>query len=816
MHALLHEIRIALRSLRRRRAAALVVIGTMAVAIAATTTMLSVVNAAILRPLPFHEPERLVFAQGFVGREQALRGLSFLETVDWRTMSRAFDGLAAYGDISLNVADAGMEPVRAQAEIVSADFFQVLGARAALGRTFLPEEDRVPDAHPVAVIGHDLWQSRFVGRRDIVGRSITINSRPFTVVGVMPPGFSGLTFDSEVWIPMMMVSVMRDPATLETRASRWLRTVGRVKPGLAVTDAQRDLDRVTAALSVQYPATNTDRGARVRALHEWYLGDIRTLLLALFGAVGFLLLIACANVISLQLVSAAARRREMALRVALGAGRRRLMRQLLTEGMVLASIGAAGGVLLAIWGIEALVPLVPEGLLPAYARVTIDGRVLAGTALLTVLAGVAFGLAPGLVKTRRDLVTALKEGAPSAAGGLGSIGRARAQHLLVVGEMALALVLLAGASLMVRSLRRQLEIDPGFRGAGILSARLEMPQYTYSDSGRIRFAEQLVARLQALPGVATAAVGADLPLRGIQSGGYLTWEGGPETGTNYAQHRVSPEYFTTLGIRLERGRHFTPADGPGAPRVAIVSSSMALRLWPDRDPVGQRISLAGVNGPLPSIEVVGVVTDVRYRDLTGDLLAPLSTVDVYFPFAQRTDETIEIVVRSDTPGATLVPALRRVVQELDPTLPIYDVAPLSDALAGETAAARFGSVMLSHFAIIAMVLATVGIYGLLAFLVGTSSREIAIRMALGAASTSVLGVVVRKGMALATLGAALGLFIAVPSTRVLTGFLFGVRASDPTTLAGVTAVLLTASLLACVFPALRATRVDPQAALKTE
>jgi predicted permease len=369
---------------------------------------------------------------------------------------------------------------------------------------------------------------------------------------------------------------------------------------------------------------------------------------------------------------------------------------------------------------------------------------------------------------------------------------------------------------MVRSLRRQLDVDPGFRATDVLAARLEMPRTRYPDSARIRLVEQLVERVRTIPGVSAAAVGADLPLRGTRSGGYLMWENGPSDGVNYAQHRVTPEYFTTLGIRLERGRYFTPADRPDAPQVAIVSASMARRLWPDRDAIGQRISLAGTEGPLPWIEVVGVVGDVRYRSLTGDLLAPLGTVDVYFPFAQVTDETIEIAVRSEAAVAPLVPALQRVVQELDPTLPLYLVAPLADAVAQETAAARFGSVMLSLFAGMAILLAAVGIYGLLAFLVGTSRREIAIRMALGAASGSVVGVVVRKGMTLAVLGAILGLLIAVPSTGVLTVFLFGVRASDPATLAGVTAVLLAAALLACWLPARRASRVDPQAVLKTD
>lgn len=818
MDTLLVDLRFGLRSLRRQPSFTLVAIVTIATAIAATTTIMGVVNAAIGRPLPFRDADQLVFAQGFVGREQDVRGVSYLEAMDWRAGNRAFDGLAAYDEISLNIGSeaAGIEPLRVEAEIVSGNFFQVLGIGAARGRTFLAEEDRVPDEHAVAVISHDLWQSRFGGIEAIVGHSITVNDRTLRIVGAMPPGFRGLSFDTEIWIPMMMVSAIRPVSTLESRSSRWLGVVGRVKAGLGPADAQRDLDRVTTALATMYPETNKDRGARVTALGAYYLGTTEVLLLALFGAVGFLLLIACANVMSLQLVRAAARRREMALRVALGAGRRRLVRQLLSEGIVLAVAGAAGGVLLAVWGIDALLPLAPDGLLPGYVDVTIDGRVLGWTALITVLAGVVFGLAPALARSRGDLVSALKEGSPSAAAGFGSLRRVRAQQLFVIGEVALALVLLAGATLMVRSLRSQLAVDPGFRPNGVVAARLALPLARYPDSGRIRFAEQLVERARALPGVTAAAIGADLPLRGIESGGYLTYDGGPSDGVNYARHRVSPEYFATLDIPLLRGRVFVRADGADAPRVAVVSASMARRLWPGRNPVGQRISIAGTRGTLPWTEVVGVVGDVRFRNLTGDLSAPLATIDVYFPFAQQTDETIEIAVRTASDPAVLAGALRRSLHEIDPTLPLFDVGSLNDALAQQTSAARFGSLILSLFAGIAIVLSAVGIYGLLAFVVGTSSREIAIRMALGAASTSVVGLVVRKGMSLVGLGAVLGIIIAVPSTPVLTNFLFGVQARDPLTIAGVTALLVVVSLVACWFPARRASRVAPHAALKAE
>lgn len=815
METLVADFRFALRSLRRRPTFAAVIIVTVAIAIGATTIMMSVVNAAILRPLPFRNAGELVYGEGFVKREQETRSISFLEATDWRTRNRTLDGLAAYGDISLNIGDASGDAHRVDAEIVSSDYFRILGASPIRGRTFLPEEDRVANDRPVAIIGEGLWQSRFGSDPAIVGRAISINGAPFTVVGVMPREFRGISFSSNVWIPMMMVSAIRPISTLENRSSRWLTAVGRLKPGVRLEAAQRDFDRVATELETEFRQTNTDRGARLTSLRESLLGDTQTLLLALFGAVGFLLLIACANVMSLQLVRAAARRREMALRVALGAGRQRLVRQLLTEGVALALVGAAVGILLALWGVDVLPSLLPSGLLPSYADVTVDATVLGGTLLITLVVGVAFGLAPALSRGRDNLASSLKDGAPSAAAGLGSLRRVRAQQVLVVTEIALALVLVVAATLMVRSLTRQLDVETGFHVDDITVARISLPLDRYGNEARTRFAEQLVQNVRALPGVTAAAVGADVPLRGLESGGYLTIGGGPQDGVRYQRHRVTPEYFATLGIPLLRGRTFTNADGPGAARVAVISAAMAKRHFPGRDAVGQTLNLAGTDRPI-LIQVVGVVGDVRFRDLTSDLGAELAAADIYLPFAQEADETLEIVVRSQSTVATLTPALRTVARSLDPALPLFAIAPLSNAVRAETASPRFASLILSAFATIAIVLAAVGIYGLLAFVVGSSSRDIAIRMALGAASANVIALVLRKGMTLATLGIVVGIALCIPSTRVLSTLLFDVSANDPLTIAGVTVVLAGVSLLACWLPASRASRVDPQAVLKSE
>jgi putative ABC transport system permease protein len=815
MDTLLGDLRFALRSLRRRPSFALVVTSTIAIAVGATTTMMSVVNAAILRPLPFRGADSLVYVDGFEKREQSPRNLSYLETRDWQRMNRAFSGLAVYDDMSLNIGSAGSDPIRVDAELVSANFFGVMGANAVMGRTFTAEEDRVPDAMRVAVISHDLWQSRFGARNDIVGQSMVVNGRPFTIVGVMAPGFRGVSFLSQVWIPTMMVTVVRPASTLENRTSRWLGMVGRLAPGRSIADARSDLDRVTRLLERDYPETNTNRGARVTSLRAYYLGTTETLLLALFGAAGLLLLIACANVMSLQLVRATGRRREMALRVALGADRWRLIQQLLTEGIVLAAVGAFAGVLLALWAIDMLLPLAPAGLLPGYIDVNVDARVMLLTALITGVSGVAFGLVPALIRTRGGLVPALKTGAPSIAEGLGSLRRMRAHQMFVIGEFALALVLLVGGALMVQSLRHQTDVDPGVNVSGLQIARVTLPLDRYDSERRIQFVNQLTERLHAIPGVTAVAVGADLPLRGLESGGYLTYDGGPPEGAHYSRHRVAPEYFAALGIPVQRGRVFTNADGPNSPLVAVVSVSTARRFWGNADPIGRRVNIAGTDKPI-IVEVVGVVGDVRFRDLTGDLSAPLSTVDIYFPFTQDTDETLEMAVRGGPRGAQFSAALNRAVHELDGTLPVFDVASLDDALAQQTSAARFGSLMLSLFAGIAIVLAVVGIYGLLAFVVGTSTREIAIRIALGASPVDVVNGVVRKGLVLAIAGVAVGLTIALPSMGVLSGFLFGVGSRDPLTMFGVAMLLVGASVAACWFPARRASRVAPQVALKSE
>jgi predicted permease len=808
MDQLLQDLRFALRALVKRPAFTAAVLLTLALGIAASTAIFSLLNATLLRPLPFDEPERIVFLAGVAGPERAVRFASMPEALDWARENRTLESVAITDNLSLNLR-VGDEAVRVQAEMVSRSYFDILGAEPVRGRTFLPEEDATPGTHPVAVLGHGLWSTRFGADPGIIGRSITLDELAYTVVGVMPQGFGGIGISTELWVPSMMVTVFRGADAVTTRGSRWLGAIGRLDDRVTIEAAQRDLDAVAARLSDAFPASNTDRGVQLMTLTELYLGNTETLLQVLFVAVLLFLLIACANVTSLQLVRATARNREIAVRVAMGAGRPRLVRQMLTEGALIAVLGGAAGVIFAWWGIEAFRPLIPAGLLPAYAVPSLDLAVLGFALLLSLGCGVIFGLVPALRSTSTDLTGSLKEGARTAHGGLGR--RPTLQQGLVVAEVALALVLLIGAGLVVRSFRQQLAVDPGMRVEDVFAASVDLPgsRYATADAQRA-FVARLTERLAAIPGVEAAAIGSDAPLRGGTSASMLALPARMDEEIRYYRHRVTPGFFEALRIPVLAGRVFTERDGPDAPLVVVLSEAGASRLFPDENPVGRRIAFSATT----TAEVIGIVANARFRDLTTTL--ETTEPDVYYAFAQRTAGGLELVVRSRLEPSTLLPSVRAAVRELDPTLPIYAESPLGDALRSQTAAARFGSAVLGTFSVVALLLAAIGIYGVLSFLVGASRREIAIRMALGAAASRVLGLVVRRGLVLAIVGLVLGLGGALLASGALASQLFGVDATDPFTYVVVSTTLLGVALLASWLPARRAMRIEPQDALKGE
>jgi len=810
MDTLLKDLRFAARSLRKQPAFTATVIATLALAIGASTAIFSVVEATLLQAFPFRDASRLAFLQGVAGPQRAVRGASIIEVQDWGRLSRTFESVSVYDETSLNLRTAdGAE--RVEAEMVSASYFPMLGATAQRGRVFGPAEDSIPDAHPVVVISDAMWHTRFGGDPGTVGRTLTLNDRPFTVIGVMRPGFKGVSFDTDVWFPSMMARANGAPQNMAQRGNRWLDgPIGRLRDGVTLEEAQRDMDRVATQLARDFPETNRDRGVQVLTLRDGYLGTTQTLVVALFGAVGLFLLIACANVVGLQLVRAASRRREIALRMAIGANRGRLVQQLVVEGVTLAVAGAVAGLAVAHWGLAGLTALAPDGVLPNYAEPSID-LVALGFALAVALGcGVLFGIVPALRASRLELTGALKDGSRGSANGFGRGRRLSGQQLLVVAETAVALVLLVGAGLMVRSLQRQLAVDPGFEPKGVLRARLALRQQ-YTREQRLQFVEQLRTRLGAIPSVRGVAVGSDLPLSGSRSAGFIFV---PDVNDRfrYYRHFIAPEYFSALGIRLVHGRTFTSADRDTASRVAIINEATARRIWRGADAVGRRVRLGDVDGP--QVTIVGVVRDVRFRDLTTPLAT--SEPDFYFPIAYASVGGLEVGVRSTLPPEQLAATVRREVAAMDPAIPLFAVRPMEELLAQQTATSRFGSAVLTAFGLAALVLAAVGLYGVLAFVVSLRRREIGIRLALGATSHRVLEGVIGQGAALAVTGLVVGVVAALLTTHVIENQLFGVGARDPVVFLGAAVTLLVVAVVASWVPARRAARVDPQVALRVE
>lgn len=810
MENILKDVRFALRTLRKQRAFTATAVATLALAIGASAAIFSVVEATLLRRLPFQTPQRLAILQGVAGPQRAVRGASFIEVQDWSRLSRAFEDVAIYDETSLNMrTETGAGAERVDAEMVSWTYFHMLGAMAQLGRTFTEEEDRVPNTHPVVTISDRMWQSRFGGDSNIIGRTVTINDRSFMVVGVMQPGFAGISFDTDVWFPSMMVQANGGPADLTGRSNRWLFALGRLKPGVTLEQAQTDADRIAQQLVKDFPQSNIDRGIQLVTLRQSYLGPTRNILLAVFAAVGLLLLIACANVVGLQLVRAASRGREIALRLALGADRWRLVQQLVVEGLVLAVIAAGAGLIVGYWGLAALLALVPEGTLPNYARPTLNLTTLGFALLIALGAGTVFGLVPALRSVRANLVDSLKQGARGSSSGFGP-RRFGAQHFLVIGETALAVILLAGAGLFVRSLQRELDVSPGFNPRGMLRARAVIPQQ-FDRAKRLQLAEQLHERLSGLPSVSGVAIGSDLPLGGSANAAIIHI---PESEhqVRFFRHSVAPDFFVALGIRMVSGRAFSSADRDGTPAVVAINESMAKRFWPGDNPLGKRLRLGNASGP--EVTIVAVVGDVRYRDLTTPLAT--SEPDVYFPMAQRPSDALQIAVRSDLGAEQLTNAVRRELAAIDPNIPLFGVRPMEEMLDQQTANGRFASSILSVFGAAALILTAVGLYGVLAFLVSLRRREIGIRIALGATRHRVERGIISQGMVLIVIGLSIGVVGALGVAQWVESQLFGVGARDPVVFMTVPLLLAAVALIASWLPARRAARVDPQIALRSE
>ncbi|HKK27900.1 MAG TPA: ABC transporter permease [Gemmatimonadota bacterium] len=814
------DLRFALRQVRRNPGFALVVVLTLALGIGTSTAIFSVVDATLLRPLPFRDADRLVFLRGYARTPEGprIRGGSYPEVLDWGRMSSSFTDVSVLDGVSLTLGGdgsgsesaAGAETI--DGEVVSADYFQMLGVQPILGRTFTPREAAVPGA-AVVVIGEDLWARRFGRDPDVLGSTIRIDRQPHTVIGVLPARFRGMSFTTGAWIP---AGHMFDLGTAgggpEDRGNRWLGAVARLAPGTSPSAAQSDLDRVAARLAAAYPRTNEDRGVRISPVRDVLLGDTGTLVLVLMGAVGLLLLIACANVANLLLARASARSHELLTRRALGAGRGRVVRQLLIESAVLAAAGTFPGILLARAALSGLVALVPTGILPAYATPRLDLPVLLFAVGLLGVTGLLSGLAPAWEGGRASLAGGLRGAGRGAIDGGGNRPFAL-RHVLVGAEVAVALVLLIGAGLMMRSLRNQLRVDSGFDPGHVLAFRLSLPEAAYDRDEVTPFVRELTRRLEGIPGVDRAVVASDLPLRGISSAAIFSFlPEHPQDRIRVYLHRVQGGYFDALGIPIQRGRAFRPEEEKEGADVAILGASYAERYFHGQDPLGKTVLLGKSR-----FTVVGVTAPVRVRDVTSDIVTGDDDPDLYIPFSRAPDRSFAVAVRGSTgrPEA-LLPSVRHVVERLDPALPVARAAPLADGLRSQTALPRFGASLFGSFSLLALLLAAVGIYGVVAVSVGLARGEIAVRMALGADRPRVLRLVVGRAMRPALLGAAIGLAAALAGTRVLRSLLYGVDPTDGLSLAGAAAVLLATAVAAAYLPARRAARLDPARTLREE
>jgi putative ABC transport system permease protein len=794
----LRDTRYALRQLVKAPAFTIVAVATLALGIGATTAIFSVVNSVLLRPLPYPQSDRLVRVHEVVP-QYGLFSVAPGNVPDWQRQNRVFDGLAAYNPASATLLRAE-GPERLQGALVSWNLFQILGAAPAIGSSFTPEQDK-PGAHDVVIISDAMWRNRFGADRGVIGSAINLNGAPVTIIGVMPARFYFPSRTAEFWRPLAI-------APNAGRGGHFLGVVARLKPGVTVQQADADMKTIAEGLARQYPASNAGESARVVLLQEQIVGAIRPALLTLFAAVGLVVLIACANVANLLLVRAAVREKEIAIRAALGANRWHLVAQVLAESVVLAIVGGALGVGIAYLGLPVILKL-SAGSIPRAGDVAIDWHVLLFAAAASIVTGLLFGLAPAWQSTRAGIGAVLKEGGRSST----AVGGRWLRSGLLVVEVALSIVLLTGAALLLRSFDRLTNVAPGFDPSRVLAYRVSLPQKQYADDQHVTaFYDALLEKLATQPNVRAAALVQTLPMQGDY---VLAFDvrgraaAAPDRSPSANYRAVSADYFATLGVPLLKGRTFARSDRTASQPVAVVDQAFVDKYFPQEDPIGQGLHIG--NGNKHFFDVVGVVGNIHYAGLDA---VPAPTM--YVPIPQDTFSTVWVVERTDGNPSQLAASAREAVRDIDPLLPTYSMSPLSEVVQGSVAPRRFSMVLLGTFAAIALFLAAVGLYGVVAYSVQQRTREIGLRMAIGAAPRDVVGMVVGGAMKLALVGVILGLAGAAVFARLAASLLFEVTPSDPVSYAATSAVLFTVAMIACCAPARRAARVDPIAALQTE
>ena len=815
LEQLRQDLRYAARSLRRNPGFAATIIVTLTLGIGANAAIFSVVNAVLLEPLPFADVGRLVNLRetrpvaGGTGRRVPVP-VSPATFFDWRKGVPSFEQIAALAPIEVTFTGGG-EPEQLQGAIVTAELFPMFGITPMLGRQFQPEENR-PGAEPVVILSHAFWQRRFGGDARIVGEPITLEGRRCTIIGVLPAWFDDATAAAvslrsrpAIWAPMPLVE-----AGAPRSVPAW-DVHARLKPGATIAGAQSELSAVMQRLAKEFPATNAARDAQIEPLVDRVVGGVRSNLWILFAAVAVVLLIACANVANLLLARASLRGAETAMRAALGASRARLMRQFLTESLLLSLTGCALGLLVVAGGQDAFASLLPSTL-PRAEHIAVDGRVLAFTVVVSLLTGIAFGLLPAWHGARTDLQRAINSGGRG--GQSGSAG-ARVRNALIVAQVALSLVLLVGAGLLLRSFIALTGVDPGFNPHNVLTLRVNLPDATYRGGvQQAAFFDRLVQEVGALPGVDSAALVFPLPFSGpIQNAPFAV----PGRATELAEELstqfniIGPHYFRALGIRVTQGRVFNERDREGAPPVAVINETLARRIWPGENPIGKRLTVGRGRAAMIEREVVGVFADIKQRELDSEPL-----LQICVPYAQVQTRTLYLAVRGRVDAATLLAPVRAQLKSLDPDLPCTDIALWKDRLSGAVAPRRVTTWLLAAFGGTALLLAVVGLYGVMSYLVAQRRREFGIRVALGAQWSDLRRLVLGQGMRLVTAGVILGAVAALALSRVVATLLFQVSPTDPVTFLAVSALLALSAAAACWLPARRAAKVDPIAALRAE
>jgi putative ABC transport system permease protein len=807
------DIRYGVRMLLKAPSVSIVATIALALGIGANTAIFSVVNGVLLRPLPFANSEQLMMVyESNSARGQTRGSASYPNFADLRDQNHVFERLASYHSSDFIMTGRG-ESTRLQGAVVNADLFPLLGVTPTLGRAFLPNEDNPGDSGRVVLLSQQLFQQRFNSDPNVVGQSMTLDAKNYTIVGVMPQAFQFPVQNDpvELWTSVAVDREGKDPVTVQ-RGAHYINVIGRLKPGVSKEQAQAEMAAVMGRLEQQYPESNLHHSATVQPTLEALVGDIRPALLILLGAVGCVLLIACANVANLLLARAMTRHKEMAIRTALGASRLRVVRQLLTESVILSLTGGLLGLVLAAWWSDLLLRLGKENI-PRALQVGLDWRVLGFTLVVSVLTGVVFGLVPAIHSSKTELTESLKEGSRGSSEGARRNG---IRGMLVVSELAIAVVLLVGAGLLIQSLWRLGNVKPGFSSENVLTLVVGIPDVKYPTAKQAQFYQELAGRIQSLPGVRSASSVIPLPLNGDRFGISFEIDGRPvpkgeEPSADF--FAIGNDYFKTMEIPVVKGRTFTDRDGAKAPGVIIINQAFAQKYFPNEDPIGKRIKpgISTTDDDTVMREIVGVVADVRNRNLSSELRPGYFLPQTQVPFNQMT-----MVVKTNTDPHTFINSIQNEVHSMDPELPVFNIKTMDEYISASVAAPRFNATLLMIFASVALVLTIVGLYGVMSYSVAQRTNEIGIRMALGAQTSDVLRLIVSQGFKLVLIGLGIGLVGAFAVTRVISSLLFGVTTKDPLTFVAVTALLGLVALLACYIPARRATRLDPLHALRYE